>query len=347
MGCTVHNEEVYPMAKCRRTGFTLIELLVVLAIIGTLVGLLLPAVQSAREAARQMQCQNHLKQWGLAIANFEAARGYLPPARIAPRPGDSTELSCGGEEPNWFAYVLPFVEQTNLVRDVDLFGKWYEQPKEFTSTKFPILFCPSRRGSQSMLVSRNVGGTTGATRLPCGCPIPGRGGSRLVDGVPGDYAACHGDLSPGAVGLPSDFYYGGNGSGAMNSSRPLCENGKTVDFFDKYRYRDITDGLSNTFLLGEKHISQERLGKFPDDSPIYDGDSLPAGSRVTGPGMPLAQGPNDLVSTYYAFGSWHPGITHFLYADGSIRSLSNATDTVTLGQLANRHNLKLERIQLD
>ena len=332
-------------AQKYRSGFTLVELLVVIAIIGMLMGLLLPAVQQAREAARRMQCQNNLRQWGLAILNFESARRILPPARIAIRPGDPDVANCGGEQPNWFAHVLPYIEQQNIASQVDLYAKWYEQPPALNETRLPFLYCPSRRNGTGPLLERTVGGGPGG-RLPCGCPFPGTG-TQTVYGVGGDYAANHGDLTPGAVGLPTDFYYGGNGSGAINSSRPVCVDGKVVDFRDRYALRDITDGLSNTFLLGEKHLSMLQMNKFPDDGPVYDGDHLPAGSRVVGPGMPLAQGPQDEMATYYSFGSWHVGVTHFVFADLSIRPIHVATDTVTLGQLSNRHNSKPEKIDLD
>ncbi len=327
------------------SGFTLVELLVVIAIIGVLVGLLLPAVQSAREAARGIQCQNNLRQLGLAVHNFESAMRHLPPARIAARPGDSVDFACGGEQPTWLAIILPYIEQTNVMVDVQPFEKWYEQPTRFRDTWIPTFICPTRRAASGPLVDRTIGGGT-AGRLPCGCPIPGTGNVQ-VTGIPSDYAANHGDLTPGAVGLPSDFYYGGNGSGALNSVRAKCENGKVIGYADYFRFQDITDGLSNTLLIGEKHISINKLRKFPDDGPAYDGDHLPAASRIAGPGIPLGLGPYDDAANFYSFGSWHPGVTHFIFADLHVRPISSTTDTVSLGQLANRHNYKVEKIYID
>ncbi len=334
------------MFRIRRfgRGFTLVELLVVISIIGVMVGLLLPAVQSAREAARSMQCQNNLRQLGLAVHNFESAYKCLPPARVAPRPGDVASFQCGGEQPNWIALVLPFMEEQKLTIDFDRFGNWYEQPDRM-NTWLPTLICPSRRGAFGPLIERTIGGGSGG-RLPCGCPIPGQG-NQTVAGIPTDYAGNHGDLSPGAVGLPTDFYYGGNGSGAMNTVRPICADGKMIDYAEQYRFRDIIDGLSNTFLAGEKHIPINSLGKFPYDGPAYDGDHLPAGSRIVGPGVAMGLGPYDDDANFYAFGSWHPGRTHFIFCDLSTRAIRAETDTVTLSQLANRRNSKVEKIFLD
>ena len=92
---------VYPLPK-RQSGFTLVELLVVIAIIGVLVALLLPAVQSAREAARRMSCSNNLKQLSLALHNYEDTHKTLPPAGI-----DSNQMS-------WTVLLLPYFEQQNL-----------------------------------------------------------------------------------------------------------------------------------------------------------------------------------------------------------------------------------------
>ena len=116
-------------------GFTLVELLVVIAIIGVLVGLLLPAVQSAREAARRMQCQNNLKQLGLALHNHESVRKTLPPLGDYLTSGNSVYWSIQ-------ARLLPFVEQANLHSLIDFTRPISDQP-QVARMRMPHLLCPS------------------------------------------------------------------------------------------------------------------------------------------------------------------------------------------------------------
>src|SRR5262245_10084458 len=119
----------------RRSGFTLVELLVVIAIIGVLVALLLPAVQAAREAARRGQCQNHLKQWALAMHNFHDVNGRFPFfTTVTPK------------RQTWAPFVMPFLEQGNLVSAYNLTVNWYDAPNlAVTQQNLKIFNCPSDR----------------------------------------------------------------------------------------------------------------------------------------------------------------------------------------------------------
>jgi len=143
--------------KASRSGFTLVELLVVIAIIGTLVGLLLPAVQSAREASRRSACQNNLKQLGLAMHNFESGRGYYPPA------GSTSGMAVGKAPWSFQALVLPFMEEGNLFSKIDFSKPYGEQdatifPSGSVATlKVDVLLCPSERNNRP-----RVNRTTGA-----------------------------------------------------------------------------------------------------------------------------------------------------------------------------------------
>jgi prepilin-type N-terminal cleavage/methylation domain-containing protein/prepilin-type processing-associated H-X9-DG protein len=122
----------------RRPGFTLIELLVVIAIIGVLVALLLPAVQSAREAARRTACRNNLKQIGLALHNYESTFGMFPP---------SYTTQAGVEQRgSWSVHgrILPFIDQGNAAKRVDLSSDWHAQvPSGIPGMKIPSYLCPS------------------------------------------------------------------------------------------------------------------------------------------------------------------------------------------------------------
>lgn len=124
-----------------QNGFTLVELLVVIAIIGVLVGLLLPAVQMAREAARRTYCQNNLKQLALSIHNYESVYGFIPNEES----GESPTARLDGW--TWGAAVLPFVEQTNLYNSFDFrFPPLDERNRDLVATEMSVFRCPSEVG---------------------------------------------------------------------------------------------------------------------------------------------------------------------------------------------------------
>ena len=154
-------------------GFTLVELLVVIAIIGILVALLLPAVQAAREAARRMQCSNSQKQIGLAIHGFHDSKQVLPPSRIN---------TSGGL--TWAAVILPYMEETNLGRLVNVTKNFDAQPQQFRETAIPVYICPSRGHDRGLSIPRNE-------QIPELAPSPentiAMGVGQIV-GARGDYA---------------------------------------------------------------------------------------------------------------------------------------------------------------
>src|SRR5262245_18726709 len=234
-----------------RSAFTLIELLVVIAIVAILMGLLLPAVQKVREAAARMSCQNNLKQIGLAVHNYHDVNSSFPPA------------SLGGDgEVSWAVVILPYLEQDNLFRqwNLNLRYTYYRHPASTVGAQVRTYYCPSRRAMPQYSLS-------GHTRAPWG-------GS---PGALGDYAGNGGNTTLGwndprsgpGVLLYADVTFGPNDTIA---------NWRSLS-----RFADVTDGLSNTLLIGEKHVRPSQFGQDPaGDTSIYNGDDIRTIERVAG-----------------------------------------------------------------
>jgi len=318
----------------RKRGFTLVELLVVIAIIGVLISMLLPAVQQIRESARRTQCMNRLRQIGLATALFHDSYEAFPPARLYPKKDAVAPLDAGRNQPSWLVRILPFMDQQAFYNQWDLSESYTDQPEETVSHSLASFVCPSRRSidnAQAPTQTENVLVTS-----PCGC-----GGFiqiEVVGGATGDYAGNHGDLSPGSIGAATDYYYGGNGTGVIISSQAKENLDGTLTWLDKINYTSIADGSSNTVLAGELHVLPENLNTTPFNGPIYNGEELAAFTRVGGPGVPLLGMSDESPSLVFGFGSWHPGACNFVFTDGSTKSIANGIDTVTLGQICNRHD---------
>ncbi len=310
--------------RSRGNGFTLVELLVVIAIIAMLVTLLLPAVQAAREAARKIQCANHLKQQGLASVNYEATHGKIVPGHL---------LGSGGV--TWMVLIMPFMELNGIYQQVeDINLTWYAFPQELVATQIDSFYCPSR--SRSVRLSQD-----GNSRF---------GFNHKLGGTLSDYAMNGGD---GFLYPFWDSRDTGKRDGLGNglATRPDLNNGTIVDSAKGHVLKDwesplgvrhVTDGLSKTLLFGEKFVHLLHQGKGTwGDGTLWSADLHPPSVRVAGPKYPLAR--SDLDETArpdpinMSFGSAHTGgLCQFVFADGSVHSLSPAVNTTTLGYLANR-----------
>ena len=236
-------------------GFTLVELLVVIAIIGMLIGLLLPAVQAAREAARRMSCGNNLKQMGLALQSFHAARSQFPAgylsfftstgngpaeARIDPQTWDAAP-GWG-----WGAQLLPYLELGNVAQVIDQSQPiWTADYAEVIATNFPLFLCPSATGEPEPFIVRDEPGNP--------LVIEGReivvGRSHYV--ASHGQESCWGECGASTTGeIFTNIYTSAtetvviDGDVSRVADGPFYRNSGT-------RIREITDGTSNTIFLGE------------------------------------------------------------------------------------------------
>lgn len=293
-----------------RGGFTLIELLVVMAIIAILISLLLPAVQKAREAANRTSCINNLKQLGLAALNFESGNKCLPPARILclNKDNDDNDMKVRGGA-TWAVYLLPYMDQDNAFERWNLLAWYHYQDPTVREFNVASYFCPSRRSPNSdVLLS-----VSGDLLAFPGAPINDDDNDGHWEQIPGalaDYACSMG---------PSSFA----SRGAFNLKNPL--------HWDKgVRLSKIRDGLSNTILFGEKNVPLDYWGQIGWDCSTYDGDSSVCSSRVGGIGSPIAI---SLRDSRWLFGSAHPTLCNFAFADGSVHSLNKSISPLVLGLL--------------
>ncbi|HEY1603230.1 MAG TPA: DUF1559 domain-containing protein [Pirellulales bacterium] len=306
-------------------GLTLVEVLVVIAIVGLLVALLLPAVQAARESARGSSCANNLKQLGLAIAAYHDAYGSFPPGNVTKTAGicygDGQSGGTGwpsDDGANWCLSILNFLEQDGLFSayDFDDFNE-ASQNRAVREAIVPTYVCPSDIGTDELSVPASGPACAGALNLSY---------------RPGSYRAVSG-ASDGISFLDSAQLgtYVRTNRGAIHTIGVLK--------YTTENYRDVTDGLSNTLLVGEYAKSTNvsfrtfwayayahySLSAVTPQSRIMSGDyDLCSAIADTGGSMPCRRG----------WGSFHLGGVNFLLCDGSVRLIAPQVNMQLLAAMA-------------
>ncbi|TWT76992.1 hypothetical protein Pla123a_24170 [Posidoniimonas polymericola] len=320
-----------------RRGFTLVELLVVIAIIGVLIALLLPAVQAAREAARRAECKNKLKQFGLAALTHYDVQGHFPTGGWGWRWAGDADAGYGEKQPGgWYFNILAYTENSqvhDLGQDGDYKAVTATQKalaKQRIETTIDLFICPSRRGGAAYPYVRSDGMNYFNADKPA---VLGRN----------DYAANSGSLFPGTIWagplqrstlMPAVPRVSDYSSFPYSTSKgPQISRGNGVVLaLSEVRLSQVTDGSSQTMLVGEKHIpfGEYDTGTYPGNDqgwdlgfdtdvnrwtkrpPLADSSEFPA--SITG---------DDRLSI---FGSAHTAGCQFVYCDGSVHTVTYGVD---------------------
>ena len=293
-------------------GFTLVELLVVVAIIGILVGLLLPATQMVREAARRSSCTNNLRQIAMSAHLYHDAQMQIPPSR----PRDSFLT--------WPVLLLPHLEQQNHFDLFDIKATYAVQSAAAVQRIPTTFLCPTKRRGPELSNSE-----TNNVQVGCVADYAGNAGSSLS--LADDVWSLFDEPSDGVM------------SSGFARENPVDSSGRLVNNpVGRYSFIDVdSDGLSNTIFFGEKAVSFE-FEREPNgwgDGCIYNGNEHGTAMRLGGLALPIAVS-SDIPAPGPAdppiFGSYHLSATNFAMVDASVQTLANTIDEDVFRRLCSR-----------
>jgi prepilin-type N-terminal cleavage/methylation domain-containing protein/prepilin-type processing-associated H-X9-DG protein len=359
-----------------RRGFTLVELLCVVAILGLLMTLLLPAVQGAREAARRIQCQNNVKQIGLAICHYESANAAFPPAGL---PLNFQLKDASNQVILWVANDSQYPVNDPRFPTFPIGGSKGTIYLRWSYIPLIESFLDQRFGFDTSLAFHNSANIAArrekivSTFVCPSNPFWSNLGPRETNGSPISWGWVHYEGPFGGPGLRQIgmFYPLSEGTGVDGNVRADCLNessahpcrlgnnpavhpnpgmfrypaqiGNGMDFsLFIVRAAQVPDGLSNTFLLGERNPETFDLGgAFAGTVKLgWCQSKLNSARRV----LPATGSPG--VIENYGFSSYHPGGAFFAFADGSVRFLDDQIDYATYCMLANRYDNSRSKIPL-